>query len=127
MANVTEISTHVREFLSGGMSLGELEDWAAEYSWNIHKRANQETQQLAYFVHDRVDDFAEGNIDETVFRQELAAAIRPFEQNFALFSYDKWSDLVMTFQAARANSEEVRIFGPALAFAYRPLLVNLFL
>jgi hypothetical protein len=84
MAHVQEISNTVKKFLAGKLPLAEFEDWAAEYSWNIHQRTDAEAQQLAYLVQSKVGDFDDGYIDERSLRRELAAAIRPFEQKQAV-------------------------------------------
>ena len=50
MPSVRDISHHVSEFLADRLSLEELEDWSAEYSWDIHKRGDDEVRELAYQV-----------------------------------------------------------------------------
>jgi hypothetical protein len=78
MANVNEIAEQVNSFLVGKLSFDDLENWSAEYSWNIHQRADDETQKLAYLVHSKIADFAGGLLDEPSLRREMASAVRPF-------------------------------------------------
>jgi hypothetical protein len=78
MANVQEISDQVLQFLAGDMSLDSFEDWSAEYSWNVHLRANEEIQALAYKIRGILNAH-ENDEDERVLREELATAIFPFQ------------------------------------------------
>ena len=78
MASVNEISDQVLEFLSDRISLQELEEWSASYSWNIHRRAGRKIQDLAYAVRGMLVEYSSGDIDEMKLRKGLADAIRPF-------------------------------------------------
>ncbi len=77
MASVCEISDHVADFLANRLSLEQLEDWSAEYSWNIHKRADDEIRELAYQIRAILNAHSDDPTEDGV-RQELADAIRPF-------------------------------------------------
>ena len=78
MASVHEISDQIAEFLAGRLSLDQLEDWSAEYSWNIHKRTDKGTQALAYLVRSILNAYFD-EVGEKELREELAIAIRPFQ------------------------------------------------
>lgn len=78
MASVHEISDQVAAYLANRLSLEQLEDWSAEYSWNIHERADEETKALAYRVRAILNAYSD-DADESSLQEELAAAIRrPF-------------------------------------------------
>jgi hypothetical protein len=79
MASVFEISAQVASFLADRLSLEQLEDWSAEYSWNIHKRADDSTQALAYQVRAILNAYS-NDLCEDGLRRELAIAVRPFVQ-----------------------------------------------
>jgi hypothetical protein len=79
MASVHEISDQIAEFLAGRLSLDQLEDWSAEYSWNIHKRTDKGTQALAYRVRSILNAYFD-EVGEKELREELAIAIRPFRK-----------------------------------------------
>lgn len=98
MASVNEISAQVRAFLGDRISLQELEDWSASYSWNIHQRADQETQNLAYAVRGLLVDYSSGDIDEATLRRELATAALPFVLSAVRISL-KSSDTVFVLSA----------------------------
>jgi hypothetical protein len=78
MASVSEISDKVREFLNGGISFEEFEEWSASYSWDIHQRAGQKIQDLAYAVRGVLVEYSSGDIDEKRLREDLENTIRPF-------------------------------------------------
>jgi signal transduction histidine kinase len=77
MASVLEILEQVERFLAKQVSLEDFEAWSAEYAWNIHQRADEETQNLARMVQAILNAF-EDDQDETGLRLELAEAVRPF-------------------------------------------------
>jgi hypothetical protein len=77
MANVCEISDHVADFLADRISLEQLEDWSAEYSWDIHKRADDETRDLAYQIRAILNAHSDDSSENGV-RRGLGDAIRPF-------------------------------------------------
>ena len=77
MANVKEISDQVMHFLANEISLDAFDDWSAEYSWNIHQRANKEVQQLAYEIRGILNAHADDETEDRL-RAELAGAIFPF-------------------------------------------------
>jgi hypothetical protein len=80
MANVHEISDQVAAFLANRLSLEKLEDWSAEYSWNIHERADERTKALAYRVRAILNAYSD-DADESSLREELATAILPFARS----------------------------------------------
>jgi hypothetical protein len=79
MASIHEISDQVSAFLANRISLEQLEDWSAEYSWNIHTRADGETQKLVYQIRAILNAYSDES-QESVIRQELAAVVRPFAE-----------------------------------------------
>ena len=81
MANVEEILEMVNRFLLGEVSLDSFEDWSSEFSWNIHEKADAETQRLAYLVQSKIGQFGEGEIDEESFLRDLANVVHPFAQS----------------------------------------------
>lgn len=68
----------VQEMLENRMSLDQFQDWSAAYSWDIHKHAGQEVQNLAYMIEGLLVEFSNGDIDETAFRTELAKSTRHY-------------------------------------------------
>lgn len=80
MASVQEISAQISAFLANRLSLEQFEDWSAEYSWNIHKRADEETQAFAYQVRAILNAYSE-DADENLLREELATAVLPFARS----------------------------------------------
>jgi len=77
MANVQEIADQVMRFLADEMPLEALEDWSAEYSWNLHQRAGEVVQDLAYQIRGILNAHADDETD-SIIRQELASAVSPF-------------------------------------------------
>ena len=53
-------------------------DWSASYSWDIHRRADAKTRDLAYLIRSVIVGFESGDLSEAEVREELANAIRPF-------------------------------------------------
>jgi hypothetical protein len=79
MAERREIIETVEAFLDNSLSLQDFEDWSAEFSWDIHKRADPDVQALAYQVRAILNAFSEDDFQDGL-RKELAAAIRPFAE-----------------------------------------------
>ena len=79
MANLREISDQVLNLLADEISLDVFEDWSAEYSWNLHRRAGKNVQDLAYQIRGILNAHADDETEQ-LLRQELAAAIFPFLQ-----------------------------------------------
>jgi hypothetical protein len=79
MAGIYEIVQKVEAFLANVLSLQEFEDWSAEFSWDIHKRADANVQDLAYRVRAILNAFSDEE-SESGLREELAEAVRPFAQ-----------------------------------------------
>jgi hypothetical protein len=77
MANVQEIKRHIRKFLDDQISLEDFDDWSAEYAWNIHKRDDHKTQDLARSLR-AIINAHEDDTDESGLRKELEIAIHPF-------------------------------------------------
>lgn len=92
MAELYEIVHKVEAFLANVLSLQELEDWSAEFSWNIHKRSDSEAQSLAYQIRAILNAFSDDEA-ESGLRKELAEAVRPF--SFAVPVYAKPIEIVV--------------------------------
>ena len=80
MANLREISDQVLNLLENEISLDAFEDWSAEYSWNLHQRADDKVQGLAYQIRGILNAHGDDETED-LLRQELATAISPFLQS----------------------------------------------
>lgn len=87
MASVREIADKVHAYLARPqrVSLEELEDWSAEYSWDIHKRADEQTRVLAYQIRAILNAHSDDPNEDGV-RRGLAEAIRPFEDSASVYA-----------------------------------------
>jgi hypothetical protein len=86
MAEQYEIIQKVEAFLANSLSFQEFDDWSAEFSWNIHERADSETQALAYQVRAILNAFSEDD-SESGLRKELAEAVRPFCSEVRVYAH----------------------------------------
>lgn len=77
MANSLEAVERISDFLADKASLEELEDWSAEYSWNILETGDPESQGIAYRLRS-ILNLHEDDLDEAALRADLECAIRPF-------------------------------------------------
>jgi len=87
MANASGAASRVSEYLADRISLEELEDWSASFSWNIHKSDDEQAQAIAYQVRAILNEYSDDATDDRI-RKELAqlrarieAANFPFAEN----------------------------------------------
>jgi hypothetical protein len=76
MPSAREISDQVENFLAKQISLEQLEDWSAEYSWNIHQRADSDVRGLAYQIEAILNAYS-GDSEDAI-RKALEEAVHPF-------------------------------------------------
>lgn len=116
MPSVSEILDQVGEFLAHRLSLEQFEDWSAEYSWNIHQRADHETQALAYRLCAILDAYSE-DATEDALRQELATAIRPFRVSDRVYARAERRSFGHSWLEATSASGSLRLVPAANASA----------
>ena len=87
MARALEAAEKVSAFLADRISLEELEDWSASFSWNIHRSDDEQAQAIAYQVRGILNEYSD-DVSEERIRKELAelrarveAANFPFAEN----------------------------------------------
>jgi hypothetical protein len=79
MAKAREIVNHVSAFLSRELSLDELDGWSASYLQYVYRVGDNQDQSAIQNVRAVLNAFDDDENEEGL-RQELAAAIRPFEK-----------------------------------------------
>jgi hypothetical protein len=77
-ADVRQIRDQVSRWLSGQMSLRELEDWFVPATWDNHKANNTEAEELANAIELLLSEYTDGVLSKDEFRREITEAIRPF-------------------------------------------------
>jgi hypothetical protein len=65
--------------LADKISIDEFEDWSASFSWNIHKRADAETQKLAYLIRAILNSHEDDETEDQL-REHLALAAGPLQE-----------------------------------------------
>lgn len=56
----TAIRHHLTQFLTGALSLNELQDWLVNATWNMEATASSEAVQFAYAVELALAEFSSG-------------------------------------------------------------------
>jgi hypothetical protein len=74
-----EALDRIADLLADKISIDEFEDWSASFSWNIHKRADADTQKLAYLIRAILNSH-ENDETEDQLREQLALAAEPFHE-----------------------------------------------
>jgi len=78
MASIEELRDRLADLRDGRISLDQFEEWFGPFVWDIHKRADRETQDLAYRIGLKLAEYSSGDLEQRVLLEELAAASRPF-------------------------------------------------
>ncbi|MBI4507981.1 MAG: hypothetical protein HY691_20840 [Chloroflexi bacterium] len=68
-----QIRAYVARYLSGDLTLRELQEWLAPVSWNIHRAGNQTAMDLAYDIELSLAEYTNGDWTE----DELKDLLRP--------------------------------------------------
>ena len=78
MVNSSEAVGKVSGFLANRISLEQLEDWSALHLQNAHRAGDDQSQITAHLIRSILNAF-EDDEAEGPLREELANAIRPYE------------------------------------------------
>ncbi len=70
MASALEASNRIAEFLADRISLEQLEDWSASFSWDIHRIDDEQAQAIAYQVRAILNEYSDDAIEDRI-RKEL--------------------------------------------------------
>jgi hypothetical protein len=65
------ICHHVRRYLSGEISLQELEDWLVPATWDVHRSGNARAEQLASDILLHLAEHSDGWLSEAELRCRL--------------------------------------------------------
>lgn len=83
MPNIADVCDHVRQWLAGGISLREFEDWFVPETWNVHSSGDSELESLVDEIELNLSEYSDHVLNADELRREMANAIRPFDQNTA--------------------------------------------
>jgi len=78
MVNALHLRETAQEFLCGGLSLDDFEDWFLSHSWNAHLDSDPRIVAVVHRIEGLLLDLSVDAIDEVSFREELDSATRPF-------------------------------------------------
>ena len=65
------IVDHFHSYLSGEMSLAQLEDWLVPATWDVHRTGNARAEQLASDILLHLAEHSDGWLSEVELRQRL--------------------------------------------------------
>ena len=83
MSSESQLRSRVAELLEGKLDLEEFEDWFLANNWNAHLYADADNVRVVHAIEGALLDFSSDAINEQLFREELASAVRPFAESAA--------------------------------------------
>ena len=107
MVSIELIREHVDQLLAHNCSLDEFEDWLVGASWNMHKNADSEVQQLVGFLELHLAEYSAGHLDYSDLIVELrtlqlhGATQAPFQAVFISFADSSASSCVVPLTTER--------------------------
>ena len=81
MPDALQIRARLADWLDGKISLSEFEDWFVPETWNIHKAADPEAEELVDKIELSLSEYSGGYLSPAQLREslgELVAAAHPF-------------------------------------------------
>ena len=107
-ANAKEIHSKAAEFVAGRISLRQFEEWFVPATWDIHKANDSEAESLADEIDLNISEYTDGVLSADQLKQELAAAIRPFERLFPnIVVIGQLSSLIQNYAPETGNNNTV--------------------
>ena len=80
MLTPREVSGKIAELADARLSLYDFEKWFRGGSRNFHRWPDEKARDLVYEIESVLSDYHMDGLDESRIPQELANAIRPFEE-----------------------------------------------
>jgi len=80
------IREKVAQYLTGGISLDQFEDWLVQSSWNMHRGSDAQSQKLASAIELRLAEHSSGHLSEVDLRAELSGFVTKYVINAFLNS-----------------------------------------
>lgn len=71
MLAAQSLREHIQQFLGDVLPLDDFEDWLVGASWNMHRNADREVQQLVGAVELRLAEYSQGHLDPLDLKHEL--------------------------------------------------------
>ncbi|MBI1955041.1 MAG: hypothetical protein HYS38_01460 [Acidobacteria bacterium] len=71
MLSSAQIHRQLWQYLAGSLSIDEFEDWLVSSSWNMHKDADRDAQELVGAIELRLAEYSQGHLDEADLKSEL--------------------------------------------------------
>jgi hypothetical protein len=84
MASASEASNKIAEFLADRVSLEQLDDWSASFSWDIHKTGEEQAQAIAYQVRAILNEYSDDASEDRIRKELVQLRARIETPNFPL-------------------------------------------
>ncbi len=109
MSALSELQSHISDFVLGKVALGQFCDWFVDRLWDVEQSSDKKTKSAFYLVEGLLAESSHGGWNESGIRQELATALRPFEQ-LPVTVFHK-----LDFRMTRRPPDAIRYLSPKFA------------
>jgi hypothetical protein len=108
MSSESQLRSRVAELLEGKLDLEEFEDWFLANNWNAHLYADADNVRVVHAIEGALLDFSSDAINEQLFREELASAVRPFAESAAPNESDMKPYVIAEAQDVELDFDPIR-------------------
>lgn len=106
-----QIREKIASYLGNKLALDSFEDWLVQQSWNMHRDASREAQELVSAVELRLAEYSSGHLSE----EQLRAELLPFVTSYLVpVSLNKGVIISMSAN----NNSIISIFPAAFQVAF---------
>src|SRR5688572_16852333 len=94
MLTLEALSNQIQSYREGRIDCDSFEEWFRSNSWGMYDRRGDQLSNAIAAIEFAFSALDANEIDECLFRQELASAIGPFGQEVIVVSWNEEIDVI---------------------------------